>query len=155
MTVTIVGTSFFFLTDKGPYLISCLYYAFTVTPGQSILCADGSLVLTVLSCDVPASEVTCRIENSCSIGERKNMNLPGVVVDLPTLTAKDIDDIVQWGIPNKVGTLLFFVNCFQRICILYLFHVTLLALTFIQTIVLQQKRNQIFSPHPSFAGLKT
>lgn len=73
-----------------------------VTPGQSILAADGSLVLTVLSCDVAASEVTCRIENSCAIGERKNMNLPGVVVDLPTLTAKDIDDIVQWGIPNKI-----------------------------------------------------
>jgi Pyruvate kinase, barrel domain/Pyruvate kinase, alpha/beta domain len=30
------------------------------------------------------------------------MNLPGVVVDLPTLTQKDIDDIVLWGIPNKI-----------------------------------------------------
>ena len=30
------------------------------------------------------------------------MNLPGVVVDLPTLTAKDEVDLVQWGIPNEV-----------------------------------------------------
>ena len=34
--------------------------------------------------------------------ERKNVNLPGVIVDLPTLTAKDEVDLVQWGIPNEV-----------------------------------------------------
>lgn len=30
------------------------------------------------------------------------MNLPGVVVDLPTLTEKDVDDIVNWAIPNDI-----------------------------------------------------
>ncbi len=34
--------------------------------------------------------------------ERKNVNLPGVVVDLPTLTAKDEEDLVQWGLPNDI-----------------------------------------------------
>lgn len=34
--------------------------------------------------------------------ERKNVNLPGVVVDLPTLTAKDEDDLVHWGLPNDI-----------------------------------------------------
>jgi pyruvate kinase len=34
--------------------------------------------------------------------ERKNVNLPGVVVDLPTLTDKDEDDLVHWGIPNDI-----------------------------------------------------
>jgi pyruvate kinase len=68
-----------------------------VKPGQSILVADGSLVLTVKSTDEAKGEVTCNIENNASIGERKNMNLPGVVVDLPTLTEKDIDDIKNWG----------------------------------------------------------
>ena len=30
------------------------------------------------------------------------MNLPGVVVDLPTLTDKDIDDIKSWGVKHNV-----------------------------------------------------
>jgi len=84
--------------------LACSYPALatSVTVGQSILVADGSLVLTVLSIDEAAGEVTCRIENNCSIGERKNMNLPGVVVDLPTLTEKDISDIAAWGCKNNV-----------------------------------------------------
>eukprot|EP00980_Cylindrotheca_fusiformis_P004156 scaffold909_cov135-Cylindrotheca_fusiformis.AAC.13 len=84
--------------------LACSYpsMATSVSPGQPILVADGSLVLTVLSCDVAAGEVACRVENTCSIGERKNMNLPGVIVDLPTLTEKDISDIKDWGIPNGI-----------------------------------------------------
>jgi pyruvate kinase len=84
--------------------LACSYPAIakSVTPGQEILVADGSLVLTVLSVDIAAGEVSCRIENTASLGERKNMNLPGVEVDLPTLTDKDIDDIVNWGIPNDI-----------------------------------------------------
>eukprot|EP00585_Thalassiosira_rotula_P012889 CAMPEP_0196130724 /NCGR_PEP_ID=MMETSP0910-20130528/997_1 /TAXON_ID=49265 /ORGANISM="Thalassiosira rotula, Strain GSO102" /LENGTH=535 /DNA_ID=CAMNT_0041390083 /DNA_START=120 /DNA_END=1727 /DNA_ORIENTATION=+ len=76
--------------------------ASSVKVGQSILVADGSLVLTVVSCDEAAGEVVTRIENNASLGERKNMNLPGVIVDLPTLTEKDIDDIVNWGIKNDI-----------------------------------------------------
>mmetsp|Transcript_1342 Transcript_1342/g.2063 ORF Transcript_1342/g.2063 Transcript_1342/m.2063 type:complete len:420 (+) Transcript_1342:96-1355(+) len=84
--------------------LACSYPALctSVTNGQSILVADGSLVLTVLSIDEAAGEITCRIENNATIGERKNMNLPGVVVDLPTLTEKDIDDIANWGCKNNV-----------------------------------------------------
>mmetsp|Transcript_21205 Transcript_21205/g.31442 ORF Transcript_21205/g.31442 Transcript_21205/m.31442 type:complete len:510 (-) Transcript_21205:96-1625(-) len=74
----------------------------SVTPGQQILVADGSLVLTVLECRPGAGEVSCRVENNAALGERKNMNLPGVVVDLPTLVEKDIKDIQEWGIPNKI-----------------------------------------------------
>ena len=34
--------------------------------------------------------------------ERKNVNLPGVIVDLPTLTSKDEEDLVKWGLPNDI-----------------------------------------------------
>jgi pyruvate kinase len=36
--------------------------------------------------------------NNAKIGERKNMNLPGAVVNLPTLTEKDEDDIIDFGL---------------------------------------------------------
>jgi pyruvate kinase len=84
--------------------LACSYpnLAESVNSGQQILVADGSLVLTVLSKDLDNREVTTRVENAASIGERKNMNLPGVIVDLPTFTEKDIDDIVNFGIHHKV-----------------------------------------------------
>lgn len=100
---TLVLTSdYSFKGDETKLACSYASLATSVKPGQSILVADGSLVLTVLSCDAGAGEVTCRVENNTSMGERKNMNLPGVVVDLPTLTEKDIKDIKEWGIPNEV-----------------------------------------------------
>jgi pyruvate kinase len=78
-------------------------FSHNLYPHKNSCClADGSLVLTVKSVDEAAGEVTCNVENTVSIGERKNMNLPGVVVDLPTLTDKDISDIVEWGIPQKI-----------------------------------------------------
>ncbi|KAG1338865.1 Pyruvate kinase [Cocos nucifera] len=73
-----------------------------LSPGSVILCSDGTITLTVLSCDKVAGLVRCRCENSAFLGERKNVNLPGVIVDLPTLTEKDKEDILKWGIPNKI-----------------------------------------------------
>jgi len=83
----------------------CMSYkklAEDVNPGMVILCADGTISFAVLSCDKKLGLVRCRCENSAVLGERKNVNLPGVVVDLPTLTDKDKEDILQWGIPNKI-----------------------------------------------------
>ncbi|XP_031495063.1 pyruvate kinase, cytosolic isozyme-like [Nymphaea colorata] len=71
-------------------------------PGSVILCSDGTITLSVLSCDKERGLVCCRCENSATLGERKNVNLPGVIVDLPTLTEKDKDDILNWGVPNKI-----------------------------------------------------
>lgn len=73
-----------------------------VKPGNTILCADGTISLTVLSCDPESGTVRCRCENTATLGERKNVNLPGVVVDLPTLTEKDKEDILNWGVPNNI-----------------------------------------------------
>ncbi|EMS60115.1 Pyruvate kinase, cytosolic isozyme [Triticum urartu] len=73
-----------------------------VKPGHVILCADGTISLAVLSCDPAAGTVRCRCENTAMLGERKNCNLPGIVVDLPTLTEKDKEDILEWGVPNDI-----------------------------------------------------
>ena len=71
-----------------------------VQPGSTILIADGSLVLKVTKC--LAASVMCVVENNQSIGERKNMNLPNVKVDLPVLQAKDINDLQNFAVPHKV-----------------------------------------------------
>ncbi|KAL6203859.1 hypothetical protein ACLB2K_027558 [Fragaria x ananassa] len=90
---------------KGDENMICMSYkklAEDVKPGSMILCADGTISFLVLSCDKQKGLVRCRCENSAMLGERKNVNLPGVVVDLPTLTEKDKEDILKWGIPNKI-----------------------------------------------------
>lgn len=85
-----------------PQYLACSYASLptTVVPGSRILCADGALSLTVVECK--EKSVIARIMNNASFGDKKNMNLPGAVVDLPTLTPKDIDDIVNFGIPNNI-----------------------------------------------------
>jgi pyruvate kinase len=84
----VLTSDYSFKGDK--HKLSCSYekLASSVKVGQQILVADGSLVLLVLSTDEAAGEILCRVENNANIGERKNMNLPGVAVDLPTFTEK-------------------------------------------------------------------
>jgi len=43
-----------------------------------------------------------QVQNTASIGERKNMNLPGAIVNLPTLTEKDVADLTDFGVPQNV-----------------------------------------------------
>jgi len=68
----------------------------SVKPGNQILMADGSVVLEVKQCnpnDSPPS-VDCIVMNNAKIGERKNMNLPGVHVDLPGVLRAVVVSIV-------------------------------------------------------------
>lgn len=88
--------------DADTIAMSYKKLAVDVGPGSSILCADGSIVLEVVSTDPAAGTVRCVCKNTATLGERKNVNLPGVVVDLPTLTAKDEEDLLGWGVPNEI-----------------------------------------------------
>ena len=88
--------------DETCIAVSYKNLAKDVRPGSKILAADGSITFTVLQCDVTGGKVTARVENNAKLGERKNMNLPGVVVDLPTITEKDTNDLLEWGVKNKV-----------------------------------------------------
>jgi len=90
-------------TFKGDSTCIALSYAAlptSVKPGNTILCADGSLSLTVKECG--ADYVMTEVMNSVKLGERKNCNLPGVKVELPVLQDKDKDDLIKFGIPRGV-----------------------------------------------------
>ncbi|BBN01964.1 hypothetical protein Mp_2g11630 [Marchantia polymorpha subsp. ruderalis] len=95
-------TDYEFKGDENTIALSYKKLPQDVSPGSTILIGDGSITLTVLECDVGGGKVKCKCMNSAMLGERKNCNLPGVVVDLPTVTKKDEDDILIWGVANKI-----------------------------------------------------
>ncbi|KEP66585.1 UNVERIFIED_CONTAM: pyruvate kinase PyK1 [Hammondia hammondi] len=79
--------------------IACSYGALpqSVKPGNTILIADGSLSVKVV--EVGSDYVITQAQNTATIGERKNMNLPNVKVQLPVIGEKDKQDILNFGIP--------------------------------------------------------
>jgi len=81
--------------------IACSYQALpqTVNVGSKILVADGSLTCEVT--EVHDDHVIVNCLNGCRLGERKNMNLPNAIVDLPTITAKDEEDI-EYGVGQGI-----------------------------------------------------
>eukprot|EP01018_Ginkgo_biloba_P038388 Gb_25227 [translate_table: standard] len=97
-----ITTDYSIKGDNSLIAMSYKKLAEDLRPHNTILCADGTITLSVLSCNKEAGTVQCRCENNAVLGERKNVNLPGIVVDLPTLTDKDKEDILEWGIPNKI-----------------------------------------------------
>ncbi|KAG2438780.1 hypothetical protein HXX76_005322 [Chlamydomonas incerta] len=97
-----ITTDYALAGDENTIAMSYKKLAQDVKPGSQILCADGSIVLEVVSTDPAAGTVRARCMNSAMLGERKNVNLPGVVVDLPTLTDKDVDDLINWALPNDI-----------------------------------------------------
>ena len=98
----ILTTDYSFKGGSDKIAVSYGDLARDVAPGSRILMADGSISLTVHSCNVTAGEVAARVENDAKLGERKNCNLPGVKVNLPTMTDKDKVDILDWGVYHKV-----------------------------------------------------
>lgn len=44
--------------------------------------------------------VRCICLNNAKLGERKNCNLPGVMINLPVLQEKDVHDLTKFGIPQ-------------------------------------------------------
>merc|ERR1719145_248647 len=89
-----------FKGDNTCFALSYPMLCKSVKPGNIILCADGSLSLKVKT--VGEDHVITEVMNDCSLGERKNCNLPGIQVDLPVLQEKDIKDLVEFGIPQGV-----------------------------------------------------
>lgn len=62
-----------------------------VKPGDTILIDDGLVGLTVK--EVEGNAVKCVVNNTGLVGTHKGVNVPGVSIKLPALTAKDEADL--------------------------------------------------------------
>lgn len=72
----------------------------TISVGSTIFIDDGALTCEVQSIQDDHIVVTCL--NSLKLGEKKIMNLPGAIIDLPVLTEGDESDLKDFGIPSGV-----------------------------------------------------
>ena len=76
--------------------------------GCDILIDDGDLELKVV--EVYDDFLVCEIQNEATLGSRKSVNVPGIRINLPSLTEKDIKNI-YWAIEHNVD---FIAHSFVR-----------------------------------------
>ena len=70
-----------------------------LAPGNKVLLDDGLIMMDVK--EVTDTGVVCVVQNTNEIGERKGVNLPGVVTGLPAMSDKDRVDI-KYGIEKDI-----------------------------------------------------
>jgi pyruvate kinase len=63
----------------------------SVHKGDRILLSDGDIALRVLS--THGRDVITQVENPGDLGEHKGINLPGIKLNIPSMTAKDRKDL--------------------------------------------------------------
>ena len=63
-----------------------------VEPGDSILIDDGLIGMEVVRID--ESDIVCRVKNGGFISNHKGVNVPGVELNMPFVSPKDLADIV-------------------------------------------------------------
>ena len=68
-----------------------------LAPGQEILIDDGLVAIRVDR--IEGAEIVCTVENGGTLSANKSINIPGVHIQLPALTEKDVDDI-RFGVAN-------------------------------------------------------
>lgn len=87
-------------SDESMLFVGYPLLADKVVPGTTVLLDDGLIALRVVAVE-PNRDVQCEILNSNLIGERKGVNLPGIITDLPALSEKDMEDI-RFGIEHDI-----------------------------------------------------
>ncbi len=66
-------------------------------PGQEILIDDGLVAIRVER--IEGTNIFCTVENGGTLSANKSINIPGVHIQLPALTEKDVADI-RFGVEN-------------------------------------------------------
>ena len=71
--------------------LSYTNFANDIHEGDEILFDDGALCMKVIGINGPA--VIAQVQNEADLGSHKSVNVPGVHIDLPALTEKDVRNI--------------------------------------------------------------
>ena len=71
----------------------------SVIPGSRISVDNGLINFKVLKKE--SETLLCKVLDGGKLGSKRHVNLPGVRINLPSITSKDMDDI-NFGIKNKV-----------------------------------------------------
>ncbi len=97
--ITLTTSNIEWCTDK---IISVSYSDMPkiVQKGALIYVADGAIELKVEDV-MDDSNIICRVSIGGEVSTRKNLNIPGAIVDLPAVSEQDISDI-EFGIKQKV-----------------------------------------------------
>lgn len=94
-------------SDRTIYLNDPTIYD-AVPIGSIILIDDGELELQVV--DKADDELVCEVHNGGVIKPRKSVNIPGVPIDLPSVTDKDYE-FINWAIDTDID---FIAHSFVR-----------------------------------------
>lgn len=76
--------------------------------GSGVLIDDGDLELKVV--EKKSDCLICEVQNNATLSGRKSVNVPGVRINLPSLTERDRKNI-EWAIANKLD---FIAHSFVR-----------------------------------------
>lgn len=64
-----------------------------VLPGAKILVDDGALEFEVV--EIKDKDIVCKALNTAMLGSRKTVNVPGLILELPAVSEKDRQDIIN------------------------------------------------------------
>ena len=81
-------------TNRECISVSYTNFVHDLNVGETILIDDGDLELSVIAKDEAANELTCEVKNEATLGNHKSVNVPGVRINLPSLTEKDRNNIL-------------------------------------------------------------
>ena len=64
-----------------------------ISVGGRILVEDGNLTLKVIEKDASCKELVCEVQNDRKLKNKRNCNVPGVILNMPYISPKDKADI--------------------------------------------------------------
>lgn len=96
------------LTSHEHIYVSYKNFVSDLSVGSDILIDDGDLELRVT--EKQADYLVCEAQNEATLGSRKSVNVPGVRINLPSLTERDIRNI-HWAIEHDLD---FIAHSFVR-----------------------------------------